>query len=302
MTITAVDSMSTLHLPRILCLHGGGTNACIFRMQCRVLERNLSHVFRFVYAEAPFIAQPGPGVSAIFKEYAPFKSWLRIRPDEPEMDARYVAQEIENSLVAARLADDLAGATGEWVGLLGFSQGAKLAASIVANQEELRRRNWHTRIQSSKTVVSTDELNFRFCILLAGRGPPTWLHPELSMPSGFVDAGECTMGIPLEKQLFMGSMRHRIRLPSIHLHGLYDVGLEAHRKLRNECFDLGSTTLLEWDGDHRVPIKTKDVAPLIEKILLLAWETTKEEQTYKLKTLGYRRGIELENSIALLRV
>ncbi|OGM39934.1 monooxygenase [Aspergillus bombycis] len=132
---------STLQLPRILCLHGGGTNARIFRMQCRVLERMLRPHFRLVFAEAPLPARPGPDVTSVYKDYGPFKAWLRVRPEDPAQAAGDIVRAIEDSLGAARRADDRQGATGDWVGLLGFSQGAHLAAGILATQQELRRWN-----------------------------------------------------------------------------------------------------------------------------------------------------------------
>ncbi|CAG8888046.1 unnamed protein product [Penicillium egyptiacum] len=51
-----------LHLPRILCLHGGGSNAHIFKTQCRVVSRMLEPYLRFAYAEAPLDSMPGPDV------------------------------------------------------------------------------------------------------------------------------------------------------------------------------------------------------------------------------------------------
>ncbi|PKY02823.1 hypothetical protein P168DRAFT_320363 [Aspergillus campestris IBT 28561] len=128
---------ATLHLPRILCLHGGGTNAHIFRMQCRVLNRKLRPYFRLVFAEAALPARPGPDVTVAYKFYGPFKAWLRIRDEDPVLEAHHIVNKIESTLEAARVADYCRGATGEWVGLLGFSQGAHLAASILANQQEM---------------------------------------------------------------------------------------------------------------------------------------------------------------------
>lgn len=46
--MTIDSGHSTLDLPRIMALHGGGTNSTIFRMQCRVLERALRPYFRLV--------------------------------------------------------------------------------------------------------------------------------------------------------------------------------------------------------------------------------------------------------------
>ncbi|KID61140.1 citrinin biosynthesis oxydoreductase CtnB, partial [Metarhizium hybridum] len=51
----------TLSLPRILCLHGGGVNGTVFRLQCRAIIAQLGHRFRFVFMDAPYTRQrPGP--------------------------------------------------------------------------------------------------------------------------------------------------------------------------------------------------------------------------------------------------
>lgn len=254
---------STLHLPRILCLHGGGTNARIFRMQCRVLERNLRPYFRLVYAEAPFPARPGPDVTAAYKEYGPFKAWLRVRPDDPIKSADEVVQQVEYALDAARDEDDRQGATGEWVAVLGFSQGAKLAASILANQQELRRRAGHSTIWPE----------CRFAVLLAGRGPLVWLHPELPMPMSLVDAAQCTTDVVREQDVVVEAMQNPLQIPTIHVHGLNDPGLELHRRLLYQYCGPRNARLIEWDGNHRVPIKAKDVQPVVEQMISMARRT-----------------------------
>ena len=77
----------TLHEPRILCLHGGGINARIFRDQCRVLKRSLSSASRLCYAEAAFLSKPGPDVVSVYKSYGPFEAWLRWSLEDPHLDA-----------------------------------------------------------------------------------------------------------------------------------------------------------------------------------------------------------------------
>ncbi|KAL4790352.1 serine hydrolase FSH [Aspergillus venezuelensis] len=255
-----VSDSATLHLPRVLCLHGGGTNARIFRMQCRVLERLCSPYFRFVYAEAPLAALPGPDVTAAYKDYGPFKAWLRIRDSDPALDAHQVISKIEDSLASARIADDAKGATGEWVGLLGFSQGAHLAASILANQQELIRRGQNNTIGPV----------YQFAVLLAGRGPLRWLQPHLPMPPGFVDASKCTTRIEREQELFGDASPYFLQIPTIHVHGQADPNIELHRKLLHQYCDPRSTALVEWGGNHRVPIKSRDVTPVVQEILELA--------------------------------
>src|SRR4051812_12020558 len=67
---------STLHLPRILMLHGGGTNSRIFHMQCRSLDYHLKSPFRTVYVEAPLPSTAGPDVLTVYASCGPFKRWV----------------------------------------------------------------------------------------------------------------------------------------------------------------------------------------------------------------------------------
>lgn len=235
--------ITPLHLPRILCLHGGGTNARIFRAQCRVLEAQLKNKFRLCYAEAPFASNAGPDVLSAYEEWGPFKRWLRWLPSHPEIDAQTAIDEIEESLYAAMDEDDLKGATGEWVGLLGFSQGAKMCASLLYRQQmQMNGNSWP---------------QWRFAVLLAGRAP-------------LVSLDLFNADMPID---FYAGPENILTLPTIHVHGLQDPGLHLHRQLLEMCCAPESTRLIEWDGNHRVPIKTKDVNAIVQAIVCLGIET-----------------------------
>lgn len=132
------DDRRHLSLPRILALHGGGTSARIFRAQCRVLETTLKPHFRFCYAQAPFLSQAGPDVHKVYNEFGPFRAWLRWSPDSIG-DEECVTEEILSAIDLAVQEDNAAGATGEFVAVLGFSQGAKIAASILKAVQTCRR-------------------------------------------------------------------------------------------------------------------------------------------------------------------
>ena len=252
----------TLHLPRILCLHGGSTNARIFRLQCRVLIRHLQPSFRLVFAEAPFSSEAGADVTLVYKAYGPFQRWLRFLPHHPDIGARPTVEKIEDSLDAAKNEDDLKGATGEWVGLLGFSQGAKMCASLLLRQQLCAQKlGW----QSSKT-------KYRFAVLLAGRGPLVAMEPQLSTTPALVDASEIGFSAALDERISR-SKEHVLHLPTIHVHGLRDPGLGLHRLMLEQYCERDSTRLLEWDGDHRVPIKSKEVAAVVAQILDVAKQT-----------------------------
>ncbi|MCJ1414494.1 hypothetical protein MMC32_000821 [Xylographa parallela] len=254
-----MDDKATLHLPRLLCLHGGGTNARIFRLQCRMLEKYLRHTFRLVYAQGPLTGvEPGSDVTSVYKDFGPFRGWFRDNHTPSVWTSRDIAAGIDAALARAMTADDAAGATGDWVGLLGFSQGAKVAASILYRQQ---------RCAGS---------GFRFAVLFAGRGPLVWLRPELPLPPGLVDAAT-PFTLPAPAWPFQGSDEHILWLPTIHVHGLKDPGLDKHCDMLREYCNPLQATLLEWEGDHRMPIKSRDVEVIVQQIHKAAQET--ETQT-----------------------
>ena len=101
----------------------------------------------------PTLAKPRPDVTSVYADWGPFRSWMKPQPGAAncpfftpphrahdvlmpvhEGDPNKVIKDINGSLIAAIRADDEAGATGGWVGLLGFSQGAKLAASLLLRE------------------------------------------------------------------------------------------------------------------------------------------------------------------------
>ncbi|KAM0273156.1 hypothetical protein ACHAQH_008447 [Verticillium albo-atrum] len=233
------------HLPRILCLHGGGTNARIFRTQCRAIRAQLGTFFRFVFADGPYPSKAGPDVELVYANWGPFRSW-RLPGYMPKHGLVAATEDgeiamIDQSLKNAMVEDDKAGAFGPWVGLLGFSQGANLAASLLLRQQ--------SQVDRGLSVTS-----FHFAVLLAGRAPVLWIESGIAFPWEDDPATESFL-----------------RLPTIHVHGLKDVGLPMHRDLVR-CCQANTTRVVEWDGDHRVPIKSHDVAAVAVEILDVAKE------------------------------
>ncbi|KAI6080390.1 serine hydrolase FSH [Hypoxylon rubiginosum] len=256
------DVDATLHLPRILCLHGGGTNARIFKAQCRVLSRMLAPYFRLVYAEAPYDSSAGPDVLSVYAEHGPFKRWLRWLPDHAELEDEKAIADIDASLRQAMDDDDRASATGPFVGLLGFSQGAKMSASLLFRQQ----------VRAAKLGPAQAGSDFKFAVLMAGRAPIVNLDPKVFQSSMLSHASQIGLtGGPDLMEMMSGS--HILRLPTIHVHGLSDPGLDLHRELLNEYCYPDTARLVEWDGAHRIPLKQTDVQPLIDQMLEVARET-----------------------------
>ncbi|PON28516.1 citrinin biosynthesis oxidoreductase CtnB [Trichoderma gamsii] len=284
----------SLDLPRILCLHGGGTNARIFAAQCRVLRAALSSTFRFVFAEAPFPSRPGPDVVSVYGTWGPFKSWLRLQDgDAPGLDSVDIVEAVDTSLADAMISDDALGATGEWVGLLGFSQGAKMAASLLLRQQARATFSRHSRIST-----------FRFAVLFAGRAPLVALDNSLQLVGEYLaDAVQISSSAwrPPAKDLGRATSKdshatvspsgrywdrdvvgklaviedddHLLRLPTIHVHGLSDPGLLLHQDLLGHFCTEESATVVEWGGAHRMPIKTADVRKVVTEICRVAAES-----------------------------
>ena len=89
-------------------------------MQCRVLEKHLGHAFRLVYAQDPLTGvEPGSDMTSVYKDYGPFRGWLRENRTPGDWTSRDIPAVIDAALALAMTADDAARATGDWVGLLG---------------------------------------------------------------------------------------------------------------------------------------------------------------------------------------
>ena len=246
------NSEEDLSNPRILCLHGGGVNAEVFRLQMRAIIASLKPYFRFVFADAPFLCDAGPGIVPVYENFGPFRRWFRWQEDQPSVDEGSALEEINYSLNTAMEQDR---GSGPFVAVLGFSQGAKLAASLLYEQQ--------LRVEAQPS--GRPETDFRFGVLLAGRAPLISLS-ELSAGLGLGSAG----GIPGSTEFKALEDDRRLRIPTIHIHGLKDPGLKLHRKLQRNYCDPASISLVEWDGEHRVPVQTTDVVAVTSQIVSIA--------------------------------
>ncbi|RYC64082.1 hypothetical protein CHU98_g2142 [Xylaria longipes] len=175
-------------------------------------------------------------------------------------------------------ADDAEGADGPWVGLLGFSQGAKLAVSLLFRQQQraLRRAKDGKADQQRSGGWGEDDDGiydgWKFAVALAGRAPLVNLEPGVFESSLLSNPSEIGLSRPPDL-MEMAAERHVLRLPSIHVHGLTDPGLHLHQELFERYSDPACTRLVQWDGGHRVVLKGTDVQPVVDAIIEVAKET-----------------------------
>ncbi|KAL5044395.1 hypothetical protein BDW71DRAFT_209400 [Aspergillus fruticulosus] len=180
----------TLHLPRILCLHGGGVTAKVFRLQSRTLIKQLQPHFRLCFADGPFLSEPGPGMIPTYQHYAPFHE---------------IIDELDRSIEAAIAADDAKGATGDWI------RAEKLSAQQAGSQ-------------------------FRSAVLLAARPPLVSLDTELLTSPALAEASEITTS---------GFQNYQAARP----------GPTVAPEIVEQWCEKGTARIVEWDGDHRVPVR-----------------------------------------------
>ncbi|KID94528.1 citrinin biosynthesis oxydoreductase CtnB, partial [Metarhizium majus ARSEF 297] len=170
----------TLSLPRILCLHGGGVNGTVFRLQCRAIIAQLGHRFRFVFMDAPYTSRPHRDIVTVYGDFAPFYRWLAWSREEPGLPP--------------------------WA-------------------------------RAGDVMDATDFTDYP--------------DPEEAPPRGL----------------------HVLRLPTLHVHGLQDPGIQRHRCLLERYCAPATARLVQWDAGHRLPVKTADVKAVVAEVLRLARET-----------------------------
>ncbi|KAF2259790.1 hypothetical protein CC78DRAFT_571633 [Lojkania enalia] len=105
---------------RILCLHGMGSNAAIFAQQTAPFRSLLASDHEMVFLEAPNTCEPSPEVLGFYP--GPYLCWY----DTPTTAKVAAAHKFVLDYVERR---------GPFDGVIGFSQGAALAASILLHHQ-----------------------------------------------------------------------------------------------------------------------------------------------------------------------
>ncbi|KAK2601864.1 hypothetical protein QQS21_004550 [Conoideocrella luteorostrata] len=248
-----------LALPRILCLHGGGVNGEVFRMQCRTIIAQLAHSFRLVFMDAPYLSSPHKDIVPVYGDFGPFYRWSAWNDEQPSLPPTAQAEDVMNSCLSTMQQDQ---GSGDWVGVLGFSQGAKIAISLLWAQ------------QRAEEVLGRGQArtDFKFGVIMAGGAPIA--HLDVRLPHRPRHIADSAMFIPSFDDLPDAPYgEHVVDIPTVHVHGLQDAGIERHRQLLELYCKPGQTRLVEWDAGHRLPIKTVDVQRVVREMLDVARQT-----------------------------
>ncbi|MCJ1406591.1 hypothetical protein MMC19_000657 [Ptychographa xylographoides] len=259
----ATTSPSSKSLPRILCLHGGGSSAAIFHAQSRNLRSLLSSHFTFTFIDAPLPSPAGPGVLPLYKDMGPFYRWEWPRGSEEYGDIGEEQRTAEGRVVVRRLDAEMKkareGEDGEenanrgFVGVMGFSQGARAAAGLLMREQRKKEKVSAARDDNGEGCLT-------FGVMVAGVAPP------IGGPGPRREMIQATDG-----NRDADGDEERIRMPTVHVYGLTDPILKNMPTLLDQCCERRTAKLLEFDGEHHLPRLAEDT----EKFAALVMEAWK---------------------------
>jgi predicted esterase len=234
------DSSGKL-LPAILCLHGGGSNATVFKIQTRRLQWALNSQFRFVFARAPIEGTPGMGMLPVFKSCAPFYRWVSRRFKAGEADHEITPQEEVEAIDA--ILDKVIEENGgyqSFAGVIGFSQGARLTIGLLLRQL-LEIRDY-----------GESKWQLKFGVVVGGPFPPISLTPP-----------EMEIDYELLKQI-----------PTVHAWGRVDPVREHCKPMFEVCDWMNTGSLfMDFEGGHHLPLKDNEARDLCN-LMLEAWHAS----------------------------
>lgn len=199
----------------------------LFNIQSVRIQRKLSQFFDFVFLDGPFESPAGPGVLPFFEGCDPFYSWVRQTRGAllPESKAA-----VENAMK---------GRESEFVGVMGFSQGARLGAGLLLEQQLRQKENEGNRG------------GFKFGVFLMGTSPP--------LVSASYSKEE-------EDEI--------VSIPSVHFVGTQDPYQSGGKDLFDNYFDQSASSLTELEIGHRLPVVEEDTMKIVDGIKLLYRKTT----------------------------
>ena len=231
MTYNVAKPKSKVSLPCLLCIHGGGTSASIFKIQTTRLQRALSGHFRFVFVDGPFECEAGPGVLPFFDGMGPYRRWI----NEEGFDEDKV-----RPLLRKRMAED----GGQFVGVLGFSQGARLALGLLHEKQEMEPEAFY---------------ELRFGVFICGTYPPLGLSSSLF---------EVAPIAQFESHSWDEKHENILSIPSIHVIGDNDPYRHKSRLLA-QCSEPSSASIMRFRMGHHLPVLPADTQRLADGILNL---------------------------------
>ncbi|KAK5996869.1 Esterase alnB [Cladobotryum mycophilum] len=271
---------------RVLALHGVGSSGTILRDQLTPLVRALDPNYEFVYLDGAIETQRGPGMAPYYP--GPFYSYT----------TGYSPKEIRDALDDL---DDFIQENGPFDGIIGFSQGASMAAAylldLYARLPDERPPFGFAVFLSLVAAFSPDDMQ---CLPIAER----LVSSDYAAVKAFPD--EIPTQLPLADGIFVGYLattfraarkigavlpeydidffkdretkkvprvmhpfltEDRIKIPTVHVTGKTDLPamIEQSQVVSALC-DQSITLIQQHEGGHAAPAKKADVDRLVDTL------------------------------------
>lgn len=263
---------------RFLCLHGRGTNSDIFETQLSALFSRISPLHTFDFVDAQFDCSAAPGISHLYPP--PYLSW----------HSQYETQDIQevHDFLVSIVEED-----GPYDGVIGFSQGAALAASILLSSEYSRDDYGLTRGAAPLFKIAI----FFNAVMLFSPSPDIgsnigreikmqeerlagFLQGVDSSPSAnhdvrsiYSEGDKSSFDLPPSIFGFIPeTFPTRIAIPTLHVIGMNDQFSKHSQDLVKLC-DPDKIQVLYVDGGHEIPRTEKALnrcSELFEKVVMMA--------------------------------
>ncbi|KAL2023971.1 hypothetical protein VTK56DRAFT_206 [Thermocarpiscus australiensis] len=265
---------------RVLCLHGQGTSAYIFKSQTAALRSKLSSKFTFDFVDAPFHCAPAPGIKVLF-DTGHYTWWPKPTINAIRGAHKWVADYMDEH--------------GPYDAVMGFSQGCSLVSSFLL---------YHAR------ETPDEPLPFKAAVFICG-GLPLGVLEDLGLPVSqrAHDVNEQTVKLMKERagaltelaknldQIRPGvglwddtaGLLHdpakmpdesdvfgldftampqdaRIKIPTVHIYGAKDPRWPASMQLAYFC---DNRKMYDHGGGHDIPRSTEvsnKIAQLLEQL------------------------------------
>ncbi|KAL7621660.1 hypothetical protein AAE478_008987 [Parahypoxylon ruwenzoriense] len=232
---------------KFLCLHGMGTNSDIHEAQLAPILAQLDPAHEFVFVDGLIQCEPADGAKGVFP--GPFYCYY----DKPVLERLQAAYNLIQEVI-----DD----EGPFYGVVGFSQGSALAASLILHHQrtqpyapdlfkiaiftcaslpfdsasESRKDKYHTIICEKTGGVRVRDL-------LPGE------TVEASRANGFITAPAVSETVL--RRYHPEREEARIRTPSVHIMGTNDLFLPQSRALAELCSP--PVDVVTHDLGHQLP-------------------------------------------------
>ncbi|KAI8960757.1 inducible nitrate reductase 2 [Daldinia sp. FL1419] len=265
-------------MKRVLVLHGVGSSAKIMKDQIASLAGELGSDYEFIYLDGAVETERGPGIAPHY--LGPFYSYT----------TGYTTAEIRDALDDL---DQFVQENGPFNGVLGFSQGASIAASYLLDYQI--RYPWRQPpfefavLFSSVSAFSPDETCYESIIetLLSQEFPETEFSRfsrserifaeylaltftaanKIGLYTGPIDFFKHRNPDAIPRVLHPSLIQDRIKIPTVHVNGKEDLpAMSAQSRLVCGFCDQSLARVYHHSGGHIIPAKAADVKVLVKMV------------------------------------